>query len=128
MNRTKKLFTVNLILILAIIAMVVCSVIFCVALKPTITEHDFPFSITYELDGKTETIDAVYSVRYAGNDGCRIGIEPHLHWDHTGCLTGVYKPFFQHRQELVCDRFVDQKDLLRITYTGTAGLCILNNV
>ena len=67
--RTKKLFVTNLILVLTIIAMVVCSVFFCVAKKPAITEHDFPFSITYELDGKTETIDAVYSVRYAGNNG-----------------------------------------------------------
>lgn len=69
MKKSKKLFVTNLILILAIIAMVVFTVFSCVAKKPTTTEYDFPFSITYELDGKTETIDAVYSVHYAGNGG-----------------------------------------------------------
>ena len=35
-----------------------------IALKPKITESEFPFSITYEYDGETVTIKDVYKVRY----------------------------------------------------------------
>ena len=64
-----KLFLPILILAIAFLAMAVFAVISNIALKPTITEHEFPFSITYELDGVTETVDAVCAVTYAGNGG-----------------------------------------------------------
>ena len=64
-----KLFVPILILIVALLAMAVCAVVSNIALKPTITAHEFPFSITYELDGVTETVDAVCAVTYAGNGG-----------------------------------------------------------
>ena len=35
----------------------------------TVTEGEFPFSITYELDGETVTIEDVYKVHYVRNDG-----------------------------------------------------------
>ena len=40
-----------------------------IAKKPTVTEQDFAFSITYELDGKQFTIDDIYTVRYDRNGG-----------------------------------------------------------
>lgn len=64
-----KLFLPILILVIALLAMAACAVISNIALKPTITEHEFPFSVTYELNGVTETVDAVCAVTYAGNDG-----------------------------------------------------------
>ena len=64
-----KLFLPLLILVIAILAMAVYAVVSNIALKPTITAHEFPFSITYELDGVTETVDAVCAVTYAGNGG-----------------------------------------------------------
>ena len=64
-----KLFLPILILAIAFLAMAVFAVISNIALKPTITAHEFPFSITYELDGVTETVDAVCAVTYAGNGG-----------------------------------------------------------
>ena len=64
-----KLFLPILILAIAFLAMAVFAVISNIALKPTITEHEFPFSVTYELDGVTETVDAVCVVSYAGNGG-----------------------------------------------------------
>ena len=64
-----KLFLPILILVIALLAMAVFAVISNIALKPTITAHEFPFSITYELDGVTETVDAVCAVTYAGNGG-----------------------------------------------------------
>ena len=64
-----KLFLPIMILVISLLVMAVYGAISNIALKPTITEHEFPFSITYELDGVTETVDAVCVVTYAGNGG-----------------------------------------------------------
>ena len=66
--KNKKLFLPAIILVVAILAITVYSVVVSIALKPTVTEGEFPFSITYELDGKTVTIDDVYKVNYVPND------------------------------------------------------------
>ena len=67
--KNKKLFLSAIILVVAILAIVVYSVVSSIALKPAITEGEFPFSISYELDGKTITIDEIYKARYVRNDG-----------------------------------------------------------
>lgn len=67
--KNKKLFLPAIILFVAILAIVVYSVVSSLAFKPTVTEGEFPFSITYELDGETVTIDEVYKARYVRNDG-----------------------------------------------------------
>ena len=67
--KNKKLFLPTIILAVAILATVVYSVISSIAFKPTVTEGEFPFSITYELDGERVTIDDVYKVHYVRNDG-----------------------------------------------------------
>ena len=67
--KTKKLFLPTVILAVAILATVVYSVISSIAFKPTVTEGEFPFSITYELDGERVTIEDVYKVHYVRNDG-----------------------------------------------------------
>lgn len=67
--KNKKLFLPTIILAVAILATVVYSVISSIAFKPTVTEGEFPFSITYELDGERVTIEDVYKVHYVRNDG-----------------------------------------------------------
>ncbi len=67
--RNKKLFLPAIILVVAILAIVVYSFVSSLAFKPTVTEGEFPFSITYELDGETVTINEVYKARYVRNDG-----------------------------------------------------------
>ena len=67
--KSKKLFLPTIILIVAVLAIVVYSVVSSIAKKPTVTEGEFPFSITYELDGETVTINDVYKARYDRNDG-----------------------------------------------------------
>lgn len=67
--KNKKLFLPAIILFVAILAIVVYSVVSSLAFKPTVTEGEFSFSITYELDGETVTIDEVYKARYVRNDG-----------------------------------------------------------
>lgn len=67
--KNKKLFLPTIILIVAVLASMVYSVVSSIALKPTVTEGEFPYSITYELDGEKVTISDVYKVRYDRNDG-----------------------------------------------------------
>lgn len=67
--KTKKLFLPTIILVVAILITAVYSFVSCIAKKPTITEQEFPFSITYELNGETVTIDDTYVVRYDKNGG-----------------------------------------------------------
>ena len=67
--RSRKLTLPALILAAAIVAMAVYGVVTNIAKQPTIPQHDFPFSITYELDGKIETFEGIYSVSYVGNGG-----------------------------------------------------------
>ena len=66
--KNKKLF-VSLVLVVAIVAMAVFGVVSNIAQKPTITAAEFPFSITYELDGETETVEGVCKASYTGNGG-----------------------------------------------------------
>lgn len=66
--KNKKLFLPTIIFAVAIIATIVYSLISSIAIKPTVTEGEFPFSITYELDGETVTIEDVYKVNYVPND------------------------------------------------------------
>ncbi|MBR5223041.1 MAG: hypothetical protein IKV81_02620 [Clostridia bacterium] len=67
--KNKKLLLPIIILISAVLLMEVYSVVTSIAKKPTITEGEFPFSITYELDGEIVTINDVYKAHYIGNDG-----------------------------------------------------------
>lgn len=65
----KKLFLPIMILIVAIVVMTIFAVASNIALKPTITEHDFPFSITYALNGETVNVEGVCKAAYTGNGG-----------------------------------------------------------
>ena len=62
--KNKKLFLPSIILVIAIVLTMISVIIAGIALKPKVTESEFPFSITYELDGETVTINDVYKVRY----------------------------------------------------------------
>ena len=62
--KNKKLFLPAVILAAAIVLTMIFAVVSGVALKPKVTESEFPFSITYEFDGETVTINAVYKAYY----------------------------------------------------------------
>ena len=65
--KSKKISLSALILIVAVLVAAVYSAVSSIAKKPTITEGEFPFSITYELDGETVTINDVYEACYVSN-------------------------------------------------------------
>ena len=62
--KKEKLFLPTIILVLAVVITTVSVIIAGISLKPVVTESEFPFSITYELDGETVTINDVYKVHY----------------------------------------------------------------
>lgn len=62
--KKEKLFLPTIILVLAVVITIVSVIIAGISLKPVVTESEFPFSITYELDGETVTINDVYKVHY----------------------------------------------------------------
>lgn len=66
---SKKHFIPIIILVAVVLLTAASSVVTSIALKPTVTEHEFPFSVTYELNGETKIIQGVYVVRYDGNGG-----------------------------------------------------------
>lgn len=67
--KNKKLLLPAIILTVAVLLMVAYSLISSISKKPTITEKEFPFSITYEFNGKTEKIEDVFKVTFKGHDG-----------------------------------------------------------
>ena len=67
--KTNKLTLPIIILAVAVASMAIFGIATNIARKPKIAEHEFPFSITYELKGKTETFEGVYAVSYTGNGG-----------------------------------------------------------
>lgn len=62
--KNKKLFLPTIIFTVAIVLTMIFVFAAGIVLKPKIKESEFPFTITYELDGETVTINEVYKVRY----------------------------------------------------------------
>ena len=69
--KNKKLFLPTVILVAAILLTTICALVGGIVFKPEITEGEFPFSITYEVDGETVTVNEVYKVRYKADEGYR---------------------------------------------------------
>lgn len=67
--KSKKLFLPTIILAVSVLAICVYSIVSSIAVKPTVTKGEFPFSITYEFNGETVTINDVYKAYYDKNDG-----------------------------------------------------------
>ena len=63
-----------IIIAIGIIIAIVASLLVSIQKAPTVTNHDFDFSITYKLDGETKTINGVYSSRFTGFGGN--GVDP----------------------------------------------------
>jgi hypothetical protein len=63
-----KLFLPTIMMVAAIVMTMVSVMIAGISLKPVVTEGEFPFSITYELDGQTVTIHDVYQVHYDADE------------------------------------------------------------
>lgn len=64
--KSKSLRIPAIILAIGIIIAIAANLLVSMQKTPTITNHDFDFSITYKLDGETKTINGVYGTRFTG--------------------------------------------------------------
>ena len=75
--KNKVLKPLALILGISLILCVIGHLAISVLLKPAITEQDFHFSITYQLNGETKTLDGIYRCKFEGYEG---GEEPYARY------------------------------------------------
>ncbi len=75
--KNKALKTLALILGIGLILCVVAHLTISVLLKPTITEHDFHYSVTYQVNGETKTLHGIYRCKFEGYEG---GEEPYARY------------------------------------------------
>ena len=66
-------------LTITVIAYIVASVLFCYTTKPKVLKCEFPFSITYEYKGETNTLSGIYECEYSGSN--TIHGEHNRYWD-----------------------------------------------
>ena len=64
--KCKSLRIPAIIIAIGIIIAITANLLLSMQKTPTVTNHDFDFSITYKLDGETKTINGVYSSRFTG--------------------------------------------------------------
>jgi hypothetical protein len=60
----KKLQTLSIILAVGLVMAIAASLLTGIVKAPVITEHDFPFTVTYRLDGETKTLEGVYRCQF----------------------------------------------------------------
>ena len=65
--KTKKLSFPIILLAMTVIAHIVATVLFCYTTKPEVLTGEFPFSITYEYKGETNTLSGVLACEYSGS-------------------------------------------------------------
>ena len=62
----KSLKIPAIIIVIGLVLSLAASLFTNIILTPTVTEHDFNFSITYKLGGETKTLEGVYRCTYEG--------------------------------------------------------------
>ena len=65
--KTKKLSLPIILLAITVIVYIVATVLFCYTTKPEVLTGEFPFSITYEYKGETNTLSGVLACEYSGS-------------------------------------------------------------
>ena len=65
--KQKKIKTLFVILTVGLLMAIAASLLTGIVNAPVITEHDFNFTVTYQLDGETKTLDGVYRCYFQGN-------------------------------------------------------------
>ena len=95
----KGLRILSLILALGLIAAVAVSLFTCVVREPAITEHDFPYSVTYQLNGEIHTLEGVYRCRFTSTGE---GSEPLFRYYAGSYLTN--NPEYQSGSHTIAEK------------------------
>ena len=96
--KNKKMLLPVVILAAALLAMIVCSLFTAIAKKPTVTEKEFAFTITYELDGERVTINDVYTAYYDGNGGYADS-KSRIYHGKIGGMEGIDDTYYTLKQK-----------------------------
>ena len=62
--KNSPLKTPAIILVIGLVLCIVASMLTGIVKAPEIAEHDFPYSVTYALDGETQTFEGLYRCRF----------------------------------------------------------------
>ena len=65
--KTNSLRIPFIILVIGLVLSVIAYLLSSVIMVPTITEHDFNFKVTYNLNGETQIIEGVYRSHFEGS-------------------------------------------------------------
>ena len=77
--KTKKLSLAIILLAITLIVYIAATVLFCYTTKPNVSTGEFPFSITYEYKGETNTLSGVFMCEYSGSN--TIHAEHNRYWN-----------------------------------------------
>ena len=64
--KIKSLKIPAIIIVIGLVLSLAASLFTNIILTPTVTEHDFNYSVTYKLNGETKTLEGVYKCRFDG--------------------------------------------------------------
>lgn len=102
--KLKKLSAIKMIFAVTMIAYFAASVIFCYTTKPKVSQAEFPFSITYEYKGETNTLSGVFVCEYSGSDT--------IHGEHDRYWIGESK--YDNPENVEDVHIVEQNDEMQI--------------
>ena len=80
--KKKSLKTFLIILAVGLIMVFAASLFTCTIKAPVITEHDFPFTVCYRLDGEVKTLEGVYRCHFRSTGMGTDPLERHYEGEH----------------------------------------------
>ena len=107
--KKKNMKTLFVIFAVGLLMAITASLLTGIVNAPIITEHDFNFSVTYQLDGEAKTLDGVYRCYFQGNGS---GDEPQERYYGGEHLTN---PSEEHPEEYTIAQ-KDDLELCIVTY------------
>ena len=111
--KLKKFSLAIILLAITVIAYIAASVLFCYTTKPKVLTGEFPFSITYEYKGETDTLSGVLVCEYSGSN--TIHREHNRYWDQK---------IIYHNPDNVENPFViEQNDELQTSLAVQEHMC-----
>lgn len=103
--KVKNFSLVKIFLAITLIAYIAATLLFCYTTKPAVTTGEFPFSITYEYRGETNTLSGVLACEFSGSNTIRR--EHNRYW--IGDVT------YDNPENLEFPYLIDQNDELQTT-------------
>ena len=111
--KAKKFSFAIILLAITVIAYLVATVLFCYTTKPEVLTGEFPFSITYEYKGETNTMSGVFACEYSGSN--TIHGEHNRYWDQ--------ETIYHDPNDIENPHVIEQNDELQTTLAVQEHMC-----